>query len=115
MKTLIILLLTTVCAVAQEDVPLPPQPSQQPLFLPGVLGIPRGPRVPLRTHYNITGPKGTMLVVELKRDGEIKIDWDAVERNAAEDMVTPENNTIAAAAIARLMLAIRDRTWKTME
>lgn len=109
MRTLIALLATTTVGLTVGLAQAPPPP------LPGVYELPRNVLMPSPpTAFNVTGPQGTMLVVELKRDGAISIDWAAVERNAAEDVVNPQNNVVAAAAIARLMLAIRDRTWRAL-
>lgn len=99
-KVLAMLLFMMSTAAAQGQTP------------PSVYGIPTM-RAPLPTKFVIHGPAGPMLRVELARDGEIHIDWEGVERNAVWDPII-ENNVVAAAAIARLMIAIRDGTWRTL-
>src|SRR5580704_16876224 len=44
----------------------------------------------------------------ISRDGEVTINWVQVEKTAADEKSDPAGNR----AYARLMLAIRDGTWK---
>ncbi len=66
---------------------------------------------PLAGNYEMVVVTGSSQMATVSEGGEVKIDWEQTEKIAAD----PAARNMQVAAIARLMIAIRDGTWKPVK